>query len=839
MQTDWQKNNIMDSSNVYTTFQADKYTTLCGATPVEFSLDYDDGSGQPSQEGVRKLYAAAANTSNINLRYIYHQQTTFNNGSSVGFRWTGFSDEEYQNLVKMISGTGSISYLDYNIKSSYYGSPLNDYTISLTEIQGQGSSNASQQFITNINRENLFYGVKPTFGYINSNNQLARITPSFQEYKDWLLNDTTGFIELNGQKCFLIELQKFLLVNDGTSFVNNGRIQKKDLTTNQTINISDSGGATLGDSINLLCETQVNDALYYYTQPMSSMNDIGIQAVYGRATFGRANYSMPANTGSLSTYTYRDVDAFTYSIEQFPEFNKGFMTLPVEDVALDFKTDTFFTTGAPQGSGYYKFYGRNVMRNSTIDGGASRRLVTFYKYCISGKELMANLALNLIPFAFIESQTVVSSTTNPESMFVGVRNANGTVSGDYIPYVWGKTKVEGDFRPEDFKPQDPTKKPEETDNPDSGDLGGNPDADNYGDSIGINTDGVAPFEGIDSTKAYLVNKATLNEMFANLWNSPESFWDALSMNGSNSANVFDYLINIKAYPFPIAGFAPVKTIYLGAGAELNISATDGFFTPNSIIQDMYFGSIAIDSVFLRTFLGRQPYTRMFVHLPYSGTWEIDPKLALNDSLNNDDAFIRVHGYLDIRTGTMVYEVLRESQSIITPILVKTANIGMDIPISGADLTTQSSNIINATLSTVRNTASSAKNIFSAAAKAGVGDIGGAALDAVETTSNIIGSVANLSAASREIPQISGGTTGASAPIADSYCYIILQQPIVANPKNFNHTYGRMCNSQLNIGTQCDGKGFTQCANVDCSNIAGASEQEKAEIKRLMESGIYC
>lgn len=840
MKEGWQKNTLMESSNVYTTFQSNQFPNLCGATTTEFELDYTDNTGQPSQEGVQKIITTKNIPTNINLRYIYHEQDFGNNGESFGLRWTGFTDDQYQNLINMLDGISSISYKDYNIKSSFYGGEPIDTTTAFPGTQ-YGAGSTKQQFITSINRENLFYRVVPTFAYINSNNQLVNVQPSFEEYKDWLENDESGFINLNGQNCFLIGINRQLLVNDGNQFIATGRIQKKDLDTDTTTDVSNSFTSVLGEGINLFCENYHNDSLYYYTLPMCNVNDAGIQVVYYRATFGRYNFTMPSLNGSTSNYTYHGIDAFSYSIEQEPQFNQGFMTIPIEEIELDLQNDEFFSVKPGINQRKCKLYGRNLMTAVALDGNSYRPAVLFERYCISGKELMANLALSLIPFAFSTiTDMTINQNTNPDAMFVGIRNDNGTVSGDYIPYVWGETEVEKDFRPEDFVPEDPTKEPETPDQPDEGDIGENPNANNYGDSIGFNSDGSLPLEGLDSTKTYVLNKATLNEMFANLWNSPESFWDALSMNGSNSANVFDYLINIKAYPFSIPAHSATKTIYLGAGAELTVNATSGFYTPNAIVQELSFGGVTITSDFAKSFLGKQPYSKLFVHLPYSGTWEIDPKFA-SGTYAEGIASILTKGFLDIRTGTLVYVVYRYDSSVDTqtPLLIKTTNVGTDIPISGADLTTQSSNIINATLSTARTVTNVASNAFTTLAKAGTGNYGGALLDAVEATGNVIGSVANLAAASREIPQLSGGTTGASAPIADSYCYFILQEPIVANPKNFNHTYGRMCNLQLNIGSQCNGRGFTQCSNVDCSNITGASEQEKAEIKRLMEAGIYC
>lgn len=70
---------------------------------------------------------------------------------------------------------------------------------------------------------------------------------------------------------------------------------------------------------------------------------------------------------------------------------------------------------------------------------------------------------------------------------------------------------------------------------------------------------------------------------------------------------------------------------------------------------------------------------------------------------------------------------------------------------------------------------------------------------------------------------------------DTKCRLIIKRPASYTPKEYGHTVGYPCYKYMNLSEL---SGFTQCENFICSLIPYATDGEKAEIKSLLESGIF-
>lgn len=343
------------------------------------------------------------------------------------------------------------------------------------------------------------------------------------------------------------------------------------------------------------------------------------------------------------------------------------------------------------------------------------------------------------------------------------------------------------------------------------------------------------------TEVSLLTPNGTTELFSQLWASPQNFWQALSMNGSNSANVFDYIVSLRQYPFEINSGNSYQTVWLGGGGELTLKANSFYYLPSSM-QHISLGGITWTPSFKYDFLNYKPYTTIYVHLPFSGTWEINPKFVMSPGS------IFVDLYVDLKSGTGTYCItkLNLDTGIRTPIFTKTCQIGFDIPLTGANLAAQSSNIINATITNFRN-GGSPQALVNSAVQAGKGVsniLSGNPLGVLDFVkgaetgiTSFIAASSNLSSASREIPQMSGGSIGLSGLAGDNYCYFVVQRATYSCPKSFPHTKGYVCNATYDM-SQLIGKGFHQCVNVDVSSINGATTEELFEIKSLLEGGIY-
>lgn len=387
-------------------------------------------------------------------------------------------------------------------------------------------------------------------------------------------------------------------------------------------------------------------------------------------------------------------------------------------------------------------------------------------------------------------------------------------------------------------------KPSKSDESGKKPLKPNVDPEDYGQSINYNTNNPLFSHTSLSTQYNVMTGDGVKEFFDKLWASPSTFWEAMSRNKQSDANAFRYLVNLKGYPcdLPVSSDTS-NTIYLGAGAAVELS-TNNFKDLTTLITRYGFGGLAFSGERQPLdFLKMSPYTRVIVHLPFIGDCEINPKFILREQ-----STIYLDAILDIRTGDLTYLLYRapiNDPAQTTPILMRQTNIGFDIPITGDDIVAHSSQIINANLQLVKGTMSSIDSTIQDVGSnlkklSGSNDtkkamaISTIASDAVAGISDFIGNCANKAQASREIPMMSGGTTGLSGLYVDSYAYIIIQTPLYQIPKNFGHTHGWMLNERHTISRL---NGFTKCGNVDLSSIT-ATVEELAEIEDLLTSGFF-
>lgn len=406
------------------------------------------------------------------------------------------------------------------------------------------------------------------------------------------------------------------------------------------------------------------------------------------------------------------------------------------------------------------------------------------------------------------------------------------------PWKYYETKVKphidpnNDIFPDGYEPpgpgNDPDDDPEEEIAPDKDDWG-EPD-EPWGD--------FAPSQDFNNYAAF--NATGIEQLKISLWDSPDSFWDALSILGSNSANYLDYLVSLRVYPYDITAPGDFDTLYLGRGGQLFLPGGEGAFTHYGVPMKITMFPFEIKAEkYYNNFLDFAPYTKAELYLPFSGVWEINPKYVYHTTL-------KIYLYLDITDGSGVWEVYNAEHS--KRLLLKQCKIGIELPLSGNDAISQSSQIVNATLGLaqtitggVPKIANSTLSAIGTAAnkKANTLDTVGAgvgvAAELATTGLDVFSAATNLANANREMPCYTGGTTGLAAAQQGLYPTLTLIRPVVENPDSFPHTVGNLVNQASKLEKL---SGFTTCRNVDVSNVPQATDKEKAELKRILEGGFY-
>lgn len=359
--------------------------------------------------------------------------------------------------------------------------------------------------------------------------------------------------------------------------------------------------------------------------------------------------------------------------------------------------------------------------------------------------------------------------------------------------------------------------------------GEEPDEGDWGDPVGISQTimGDTAFSNFE-----VVRRAGLLEFVSELWAAPTDFWESLSVVGEVTANLSDYLISCRAYPVQLNVGNVHKDIYIGAGGKITLAAdiynagTTNWISMGSITIPRQYGN----------FLDYNPYTSATISLPFAGTFEINPKYLY-------DSQIDLQLVVDITDGSGMW--ILENLTHYFPILIKQCRVAADIPVSGLNASQMASNILNATLTSGQHALSSINKIGGAAVQTGAaiasgGTIGTESALSMATMGAQVGIQAltdatNMAMGNKEIPFYTGGSGGAAAAEGNFEPYITLRRPLCTNPENYAHTVGNLVNKTALIGGL---NGFTTCRNVDVSGIGQAVDKEKAQIKRILESGFY-
>ena len=291
------------------------------------------------------------------------------------------------------------------------------------------------------------------------------------------------------------------------------------------------------------------------------------------------------------------------------------------------------------------------------------------------------------------------------------------------------------------------------------------------------------------TSTYAMTETNLKALGKKLWD--DSFLKEISMlNNSPIEN----LLSAKAFPFPIpTSGATEKNVIMG---NVNMGVS-GYELPSSFNPTKTIGSFMVDKKFNGVLEWLNYHIKVICYLPYIGFVELNIKEIINKT-------VTLKYIYDVITG--VCTACFYSNGI--EICKYSGTIAIDIPI----------------------TASNRAQVEAGYITSALGAIGSL------MTGNILGLAS--SAFGALMNQNHFTTKGSPSPSCDAFdeqkAFIIIDYPVYYPPTNYAHDYGYPCNLSMKLGN-C--KGFTKCANVDVDGLS-CTEEERAELKRLLEGGVY-
>lgn len=585
-------------------------------------------------------------------------------------------------------------------------------------------------------------------------------------------------------------------------------VGRQTLKADGTIRLLTGNAYWYGTPMNLLMGNYINSPVVNYYQTQYRLNS--------------ASSGADRTVLSYGTYIYKD------SIYGFSVDSKTGVLLNQYNGDQTFDISDFLTAE----SGYRRIrYNNGDKYLLYFDGGRYWGAIHILPIYNSLDDLLKVIAgYGLFFTAALQEYTSI----NNDNIYVPVLDDDNIYHGEY---THGETNLTNDYfekgknNESTYEPKDPEKEegkeptPEKTENKFSG----------YSTTGQSNR--ITPSVG---TQYFALTIDDLTKFTRNLWNQPKSFYDAIQIAGRQQNSIFDYIQSLRYYPIntDFHQGATYTSINLGTGAKFKEVGAGGGTTDFLLYKLTYTtGTVSVgvwdlsNSVYhwRNNFLDYSPYLKMSIYLPYVGTVELSPEQVASHT-DISKAVIYADAIISTTDGTITYFVRNQSDTLLVQ---KTAKLAIDLPLSGNNSLEQATAILRAQFSTTKQVLGQASSLITNAAS-------GNAAGLLQDVGGIIPNVGEMylqnSLAHKQVPvEVQGMSGTITNTLTGQYPYLTIHRTKYSNPTNYGHTTGYLTESEYKISSLT---GYTVCRNVDVSGISKATSKERAQIKKIMETGFY-
>lgn len=330
------------------------------------------------------------------------------------------------------------------------------------------------------------------------------------------------------------------------------------------------------------------------------------------------------------------------------------------------------------------------------------------------------------------------------------------------------------------------------------------------------------------TQYYIVPLSVLYEIANSLYDTdPNGVWEdikkGLEMYGQNP---IEAVSNLSFYPLDMSAVlpsAPQSYIYFG-GYKLNLTAgsVERVANPNGYKT---LGSMTIKRSF-NSWRDFEPYTKLFVYLPYIGTYQLELARYYGK-------LTEIRYYFDISTNTIVCCLMADNK--LTDYW--TGQMGVNMPITMTNFAlfaqTQIQTLIGGIaggVNTGANIAGMGKAAASTLGAASMGVGAGLMIDAqiAKTAYGVTQNNIN------NFNKTKGGSSSMLNEFLPQYPYFIFETQEDCAPENYGALFGY---PSMKAGKINNFSGFLKVQTVDLK-VSGATESEREKILSLLMSGIY-
>lgn len=362
-----------------------------------------------------------------------------------------------------------------------------------------------------------------------------------------------------------------------------------------------------------------------------------------------------------------------------------------------------------------------------------------------------------------------------------------------------------------------------------------------GDLLTASEFGHARFQAVFSQQ-YILDITCLQEIAADLYDTSnggiwESIKKGLDMYGDNP---IEAVMGLTFWPVSIASIlkpgstVPAQYIWFGGYgwdvSEHSGSATQIIYPDNEII----IGTIRISPSFGGSFRDYEPYTKLYVTLPYCGVYQLDLARYM-------DRDVQVKYYIDTRTGgcLAVLSVLAEGGWYCTDYF--NGQMGISLPIT----LTNFSDYARSQLQILLQGGGQASQSLGSGVDSVIGAGGGASLAGAALGAAGGAGIAGAMVGAKTVYGLSQNnknnfnkTKGGSSAMINCFLPQTVDFLFEIQEDCAPSNYGKLCGyPSMAAGTVNSFSGFLKCQAVklECNT---ATEREKERIKQMLLSGIY-
>lgn len=833
----WQDKKIFDNSNIFATYDPSKYGYgFLGSSHTDFHLNFEAPDTQ-----MQSVTATPSEKTKINLRYVWVDLVNSNsNGGGSALLWSGYDSAEL--TPQQVLNNEVQVYKDPNYTQRYAGYGNSCSTLKPNKDTVASLNIVNYKFITELDRNKIFYVVNVQFSYIENGVKTNIDLP--QDILDANIENKSPFIEYNGHKCFISDVHiKLRFRKEGSSDYGGYTqpLNSVDIASGSDKSIWGGTNNNISSDLFVVCEKIVDGRVYYYSMPilaesgnrmqnfMVNMNKERIDYVNGNKTYWTSLICPYVSNSGLSVNKGLTIEEGFNDVVNFFNFSEEFEI----DTTTGFNSEKYYDVG----SGYYQ-----TVKASAGQGGQTF-INTVMPY-MSVDELYRLFACLLIPFKVItntQAHLSYNVSANTGRCFVGIRDNRGYVEGDYVPYTPYVSELETELYPEDFEPFDPF-------NPDDGVASEDDEGDiELGDLSGLTM--ASAF-----CKQYIINNDGIDVLGSSLWGSLSQYdvstrqnmidnFYLLQKNNSldyelTLSNIIDYFTSLRYYPITdlpnLSGNTTFsKYITVGTGAKAIDVADDsalkgGCYTVKNNVFQIDGGTVQIPDA--SSFIDLEPNVSCSVYVPFCGTVELQPSQIFGSTLS-------LKYGVDLTTGSMI-AILMKNKSATFPIAVLQGQIGFDVPLTGNNYNTQ---MISASIAQqqhdIRKNQTIANGIFDTAGGLVSGDAGGVLTGIAKAA---VAHITNDNLMKLQYPIMFGtspiqvGTASSLASmLAPQYAYVQFVRHNSREISQYGSVFGKVTNKYGKIG---DNYGLVICKNPKLNIDATATEKE--EIKSLLSTGVF-